>query len=134
MLKHLQRTQQIIVTDLDDDEHATIKFLHAAPASAKKKVAKISEADKGVITLRRSLQKMEKEASVVQGKIEELDQEVRSLVRAGKKPVALRVLKKKKLYEKALEQKDTVITNIGNMLHRLENSETDEKVSAAEES
>ncbi|OQV13465.1 putative Charged multivesicular body protein 7 [Hypsibius exemplaris] len=130
VLKHLQRTQQAVVTDLDNQEHATIKFLQRGSASSPRhKVdAKISEADRGVIAVRRSLKKMEDEAAAMHTKVEELDAEVRSLVRAGKKPVAIRVLKKKKLLEKALAQKDVVITNLGNMLFKLENSESDTKV------
>lgn len=131
VLKHLERTKQVIVTDLDNPEHATIKFLSPSSSSGgrdKRTTAGISETDRGLIALRRSLQKLEFEATVMQNKIQELDVEVRSLLRAGQKPAALRVLKKKKLVEKALSQKDNVVTNIGEMLFRLENSESDEKV------
>ena len=131
VLKHLQRTQQAVITDLDDDEHATIKFLQRSATSSRdrsRKDASISEADRGVIALRRSLKKMEDEAMGIQQRINAQDTEVRSLLRDGRRPEALRMLKKKKLSEKALAQKDVVIENISGMLFKLENSENDTKV------
>ena len=130
ILKYLQRMDQIVVTDLDDAERATIKFLNpsALKRESKKVAASISDRDRGLIALRKSLEKMEKEVSVLENKIEETDMEIRNLLKVGKKPLALRTLKKKKILEKGLVQKDKIVTNIENMLFQLENSENDEKV------
>ncbi|XP_055334678.1 charged multivesicular body protein 7-like [Paramacrobiotus metropolitanus] len=131
VLKHLQRTKQILVTDLDQPDHATIKFL--SPGSSlsphnKRTAQGISEADRGVITLRKSLQKLESRAVTLQNRIHELDAETRSFLRDGQKAAALRVLRRKKNADKVLGQTDFAINNIGTILFRLENSETDEKV------
>ena len=83
------------------------------------------QANRRVIALRKSLKKTEDEAMGIQQRINAQDTEVRSLLRDGRRPEALRMLKKKKLSEKALAQKDVVIENISGMLFKLENSEND---------
>ncbi|XP_054724596.1 charged multivesicular body protein 7-like [Uloborus diversus] len=120
----MQLQKDCSVHVFEDDGRKVIKFRR----SSEIKVNKLSEVDKGVLSLRKARDSLLNDVDRLEDDIKSCTQEIKAMVKAGSKTKAMVLLKRKKRLEACLAKKYVAFDNIEDLLCQLQNSGSEKMV------
>ncbi|XP_077992759.1 charged multivesicular body protein 7-like [Glandiceps talaboti] len=122
-LLHLRKTKQVCF-EITSDGIQVLKF--ASPNS--RRYPSFNEVDLDILRLKQSIQLMKVQLDKLGNEVERYRQEIILNLKNGNKTMAKNLLRRKRSVSKTLENKHITLDNIENLLHKIQEAETDKMI------
>ncbi|KAL8563693.1 hypothetical protein ACOMHN_050521 [Nucella lapillus] len=129
VLKQLELDRKVLVTK-DKDGNIVVKIC----GPSEERVQPVQEMELNIMRIQRVMKGLEQQIETLSGQLDGYTAEARKLVREGKKTVALHQLRKRRTLQRQIERKSSCFDTLHDMIHRIEDSSSNEMVVKAYES
>ncbi|KAG0212247.1 hypothetical protein BGX28_006600 [Mortierella sp. GBA30] len=136
VLRYMHYEMKVLITGkLDTNSHSNevqddemvIRFATKDALQSKSR-QEITAADRGIIELRHTCKRLEKQVQEVEGRMSELKEKARICVRKNQRPQAAFALRTRKSLEDVLHKRLQSLDTLSSILFRIQSSETDAEI------